>query len=909
MEINHLLFSNNLSGLPAKKLKGIRFDFLWYPLCLGILILFACCGKNEKDQGAVTLKRDSHRLELENGRVRLVLALDSPVIIQTFFARDTDDWKQVASAVSGNEKQTDSVLPLYKKGLGAADAYRMMVNEGLHDVKVIDETKDSVRILLTGSLNQNTIEEILVLKRGSDFFHVEIGATLTKEPKLEYLLSSFLFSLPGTPDFAFVPSVKRADDDVIADRKFFAPAAIVEKDGFMMALVPDLNEINQHIVYAKGARPQRHPRVFAVPIDTNKISFPSALDLNLHSGISEQPLVSYGMMDFWVEQHLYWRHENGHQIRELSGNQLHYGFDLFLDANVEKTRGYQRISSFLWEKYGTHYFQMPRPQVMPFSDYAKLCYPASFAYQGYDVGKASDILHLFITQRKGHPELASWQEWTDHGVAMGALRLSAPQWYQFLYNTPWWNNACDATGIYFWGRKLKDSTLIDKARRIINFTLSAPQTGGIFPSLYDLNKKTWIKSLWTMPMDNYNPDSTATYFDWDHGSYQTAAASETAGFLLQYKNTCEDNPGILPYVRRYAEFLTEHIPQDGCVPGWFNDKLEALPSLKWNADGGAHIWVLSELYKITHEKKWLEGAEKIAHFMMDSVMPRQKWYDFETFYSCAVKPESFFDKYTGQYPANTMSVAWALEGFASLYEADQNKVWLAAAEACADYSIFYQAVWAPHFIITAYPFGGFSSQNSDGEWLDQRSSRFANGLVRIGLLSHRQDLVERGVASAKASLTLINSPLSIKNDVYKYPNYPLGLGPENIDHEGFPQMPLRSGPSWCEVGGLAAVAQVMNQLGSAYIDFQENIGVGVDGVSVVSQQLKDQKINITLKSLLAGLKVPYDKAFGIDLHITGLPAQNYQLILNDSPAQSLTAKELASLPVTIYPDGRIAVNK
>jgi hypothetical protein len=418
-----------------------------------------------------------------------------------------------------------------------------------------------------------------------------------------------------------------------------------------------------------------------------------------------------------------------------------------------------------------------------------------------------------------------------------------------------------------------------------------------------------MNSLWNPPLENYDPNKTATYFNWDTSVYQTSAASETAGFLLQYRKACEDNPGIIPFVRRYGDFLIQHLQPNGCVPEWFTKKLEALPSLKWNADGGTHMWVLSELYKATHDIKYLQAAEKIARFMIEEVLPRQKWYDFETFYSCAVKPETFFDERTGQYPANTMSVCWALQGFASLYEADQNQDFLSAAEACADYSIFYQAVWAPHYIITAYPFGGFSSQNSDAEWLDQRSNRFANGLVRVGLLSHRQDLIERGVAAARASLTLINHPLLIQNDVYKYPNYPIGLGPENIDHEGFPQMPLRSGPSWCEVGGLAAAAHILNQLGGAYIDFKENIAVGVDAVSLMGHTLKNQKITIKMKSLLAGLNVPYKQAFTIELHIAGLPDQNYKLSLNEGPEFAFTEKELERLPVTVYPDGRMVINK
>jgi hypothetical protein len=916
MEMGVCFLPNQLNDWPKGQYFGcvnlvdLRFMKI-YSVAIALLaassLLSGCTGG--ADGEAVVLKQTSHGVELGNGRVRVVLNTDSPVVSQTYFARANDGWKEVAAALNGPGEQGGKVMPLYRKGLGAADQYRLMANEGFRSVKVVKQTGDTIELSLTGEINGNSIEQTVELDRGNDFFHIEVGLGLNKEPILEYLLSALIFELPGDPDYQFVPSVKRADDDLIGDRKFFAPAAIVEKDGFMLALVPDLDLINQHIVYAKGARPQKHPRIFAVPLDTNKISFPTGLDLNLHPGVTSQPLISYGLIDYWVEQHLYWRHDNGNQARVLSDKSLRYGFDLFLDSGVPKTRGYQRIATYLWERYGSRYFQLPKPQVMPFSGYAKLCYPATFSYEGYDVVKDPGTNWPETRQRQGHPELATWQQWVEKGVPMGGLRLSAPQWYQFLYNTAWWNNACDATGIYYWGKRSGDTSLTEKARRIINFTLSAPQRDGIFPSLYDINKKNWIPSLWTPPLQNYDPNKAASYFDWDHGVYQTASASVTAGYLLLYRKTCEDNPAILPYVRRYADFLIAHLQPNGCVPAWFSQNLEPLPSLKWNADGGVHIWVLSELYKATHEAKYLEAAKKIASAMIADVMPREKWYDFETFYSCAIKPETFFDPYTGQYPANTMSVYWAIDGFASLYEAEQDKTWLDAAEACADYSIFYQAVWAPHFIITAYPFGGFSSQNSDGEWLDQRSNRFAGALVRVGLLSGRQDLIERGVAAMRASFTLANTPQSVKNNVYPFPNFPVGLGPENIDHEGFPQMPLRSGPGWCETGGLSAAAQVMDQLEGAYIDLQHHIGVGVDGVTVVSDTLKDHAIHIEMRSLLAGLPVPFDQPFVIGLHVKGLADESYMLTLNDGPAKAFSGKELENLPVTVYPDGKIEVTR
>ena len=71
-----------------------------------------------------------------------------------------------------------------------------------------------------------------------------------------------------------------------------------------------------------------------------------------------------------------------------------------------------------------------------------------------------------------------------------------------------------------------------------------------------------------------------------------------------------------------------------------------------------------------------------------------------------------------------------------------------------------------------------------------------------GNLTGRQDLMERGVAAMRATLAILTEPRTQAN------NYPTanidpssgrpfvahGLEPENVDHEGIPQLPARSGP-------------------------------------------------------------------------------------------------------------------
>jgi hypothetical protein len=279
---------------------------------------------------------------------------------------------------------------------------------------------------------------------------------------------------------------------------------------------------------------------------------------------------------------------------------------------------------------------------------------------------------------------------------------------------------------------------------------------------------------------------------------------------------------------------------------------------------------LSELYLATHEGRYLQGAKRMAQMLLEEVLPHQRWADFEAFYSCAVKPETFFDERTGQWPCNTMSVSWALQGFLSLHEATQAKTYLDAAEATADFASLFQAVWSPHFVITAYPFGGISSQLGDAEWLDQRAHRFADPFVRIGLLTGRQDLIERGVAAARSCLTLGSHPRHLGNGIYTHADFPFGLGPENVDHEGFPQRPLGSGPSWNTVGGLAGIAHVLNRLGGAYVDCQAGIAIGVDGLKVAGFKKTGRTLRLELEDQLAELPLCYDQPFTTELRLAGL---------------------------------------
>lgn len=138
--------------------------------------------------------------------------------------------------------------------------------------------------------------------------------------------------------------------------------------------------------------------------------------------------------------------------------------------------------------------------------------------------------------------------------------------------------------------------------------------------------------------------------------------------------------------------------------------------------------------------------------------------------------------------------------------------------------------------LTARVFGGMRSQNTDAEWLDMRSTVDAEALIRVGNLTGRQDLMERGVAALRSCFALLTENRTQANGVYPVPQVKgratvlFGTEPENVDHEGAPQLPGRSGPDWGEVGCLSAAAHILRQFGGAFVDVTRGLCVGVDGV-------------------------------------------------------------------------------
>ncbi|MDH3709564.1 MAG: hypothetical protein OER04_06730, partial [Cyclobacteriaceae bacterium] len=251
-----------------------------------------------------------------------------------------------------------------------------------------------------------------------------------------------------------------------------------------------------------------------------------------------------------------------------------------------------------------------------------------------------------------------------------------------------------------------------------------------------------------------------------------------------------------------------------------------------------------------------------------------------------------------------------IEGFAALYRATDEDHVLKLGEKCVDYVTFTQACWDPHFIYTAFPFGGFSVDNADNAtFLDARQAEMVRPFIWYGMQLSRQDLIERGVAAARSSVVLINHPRHKSNNIYRHTNiYPYGLGPENIDHEAHPQSAMRTHPSWGEGSGVfTGLAEAGRGLGGIYVDFEKNLNVGVDGLRIESANREGNEIHLKIVSMLALLDEPWDKEFSTELKIVGLSEGDYKVILNDVYVGDISIEKGQKHWINIQPDGEIKI--
>lgn len=766
--------------------------------------------------------------------VQLALTREGGVVAERLFARDGAGKMRLVLGSPGLAARAAG------PDSGAVQGARKGLYTGVPDLGFTEwatrREGEGRLVVLTAKSSLGTLEKRVFVPDRGRTIHVELIADFgVKRTQLHALLLSYAFLPDGRgelPDSTFLPGLRPLDDNVCGDHFFRAPAAVAQRGPLAAILAPDVEVLAENR-----------------PMET-------VLDLDAKNGVCDATLLTYGFCANRLSGHVRFSTDSS-LLRNVPGR-LRLAADLILDAQAEPYAAYEQAADYAWAKYGHRYFERVKPQMAPFADYARLCYPAA------------------ISGGHGVPAEPGWFETTIDGMVCGGIPSGWGYQQGWVSWQCWFNQLRSAWGLHWWGARLKRADWTEKSNKMLNLALAAPMDRGACPTTYQFREKRWKGTL-------IAPDPRC-YYDLTNMAWKGI-------WLLRWLDfkDCPRREEIVAQCLAMAQRMIDSQNADGSFPTWLDKDLKVVPILDPSAQSALPAWFLAELAGRAEIKDralggapWLAGetqagpaavvaldrARRAADFLVKNVVDQQRYYDFETFFSCSPKEclqrdgkiddVAMHDPHSLCPPQNTLCMQWTAEALMAVSrrsstpeEGGYRRAALKALEMMA----LYQNAWDISYRIVAYDFGGFGVQNSDGEYNDARQAQFGCTLADFGAELGRQDLFERGVAATRASLTLINSPLHAKYDIYPNPNYPLGLEPENDGHGGSDQQNGRSGFDWGEGSGLASMAWLLDKYGSGYVHDDPTNGweVGIDGInlsplgdasSLMPETLRDMEVEI-----------------------------------------------------------------
>jgi len=751
---------------------------------------------------------------LENGAIKLSLVQQGQAYTESFYAKGVNGWQLVLQ--NGSQFRPDPVL----KATGTRPSKT--------SIEKIEQQDGLSSVVLKTQSGVHTWTKTITMRKDEPFVHIAMHDSISGFSKVDYFLSTYSFLPDGKKyleykplDFVFTPQLRPEPDEVIADHTFRSPALMMQEGNIFAALLPDIHSID----------------------GKNRV-LKSAADMQVET--VSAPFFSFGLMN-WVRKkgHVYYSHTDSLAV-DVSDTSLSFGYYLYISATSPPNSGFQDVVRLEWDHFGHPNSVKPvGPQSQPFSSYI---HKAWYEY-------LSQISLSTTYQAKPVTLLRQGRlAWSN------SLPKSADDdsWFNV-----WFNSLRTAYGMYLYGRQVQDAGLLKQAEGVLNLALLAPQNGGISPSVFYVDS---IGGHWVADHAWGGIDS-GKYLPMFHNAW-------TNYWLLQWSDilpTRKDE--ILRYAGHFAEFLLAHQHQSGVIPSWY-DPITLEPAEIFrneNAETAGAALFLAELSSRTKDQRYLRAAEKAMNYIVTSILPENKWFDFETFFSCSRKPVGFFDSYTQQHPQNTLSIFMAAEACCSLYRLANESRYKQIGTAILDYLCLYQQVWSPQWLSREL-FGGFGVQNTDGEWSDSRQGYFAVTLIHYYELTKQREYFERGVAALRAMFSLFESDTSPRTA-------------ENYAHGAYDQLAGTTGIHWGTGSSVVSIHILRRQYGDAFINVQQGWGVGIDGCRFGDVSVKGNDIRFSLHDVVSSPRKSLLK-FG------DLLSDFYRVSMNGTSLGEFSRKEL-----------------
>lgn len=618
----------------------------------------------------------------------------------------------------------------------------------------------------------------------------EVRVQLSWHINLESVRSRYLYAPEGLPyaavkplDLVYTPNLRPREHDVIGDHRFHAPAVVLQKGSLGFAFLPDIGPL-------KSQRTRR---------------MKTALNYDVLAGT--HPVVEYGYLDWQGRDHVYYEHLPGTAVA-LSNQELVYGFVLMGSGEAEPASSHRPVARYYhgWD-LAPALRERPGQQLRPFEEWERHAwheYGEQYWWQAEIHGQAVGDLSSrreFVPGRLWHPTLPDG--WFNH-------------WFQSLRT---------ALGMFHSGRHLGDGRLMERARRVLNLCLLAPRRDGAFP----------VVAYWDGAKGRlyWEKDNTwAGLPNW----YHSFDMCWTGYWLLAWHEALHGaDERILPRCRALGDFLLRSQLASGCIPSFYDGDLT--PNLRYlyddNAETAGCAVFLFRLHAATGDTTYLDGASRAMAYIRDQVVPLNRWYDFETFFSCSPKPVDTVCPHTDQLPQNNLSIIQACLGFLLWHQATGDPGHLAMGERLLDYLSLFQQAWSPPWL-TPDLLGGFGTQNTDAEWSDARQCYAADLYFAYYEQTGKREYFERAVAALRATFP-----------VAPYENWAHRLDDVHGSWTGI---------HWGTGSAVTSFVLARPRYGDAFVDARAGWGVGVNGCTVERVALHENRLDVRIRAAFAATK-------------------------------------------------------
>jgi hypothetical protein len=722
---------------------------------------------------------------------------------------------------------------------------------------------------------------------------------LGEAAKIEALLSSFNFAPRGKNyaeirplDFVWTPNLRPQPNDIIADHVFRSPALMLQKDSLFVALIPDLSYLARHRAMPLALDFQL-PQLNHADSTGRSTQADSVMQRLAALGAGHAaPLLSFGFWPWKTRDHVYYQPDSA-RAPVLQNAEISYAYYLWLDhraapffksAPAKKTGAnayaFRRVVDFIWEKF-------------------------SPPYRRDNIGALPGTLDQMAQRAWKQYAEQTWLETTINGRPVGGMKSNRLAWSNRLpenanndvWFNSWFQTLRTAYGMYLYGKRNRDreAPLMERAEKVLNLALSAPNESGLFPSIYYFSPRpaenreskseapisaavVGLPEKKTAPPEKHNWIGDEDWAGFGNDYNHTFDASWTGYWLLQWADQLpQRRQEIFAFCRNYADFLVKWQQPSGVIPSWFhrNDNQPRAEFFNENAETAGSALFLAELYGRVKEPRYLDAAVKAMDYVTREILPANKWFDYETFLSCSRKPFDFFDATTGQFPQNTLSMNQAAKAYLTIHKLTGNGVYLQHGAHVLDYLLLYQQVWSPPFL-SRNLLGGFGVQNTDGEWSDARQAYFAETLMDYFEATGKRAYFERAAEALRSTFALFHrdSPIAYENWAHGG-----GDGPGAI-----------TGIHWGTGSAATSFELLRDRMGDVYINFGETPNssnknpaeksqpwtCGVNALWVENLKISADTIRFNLVSPRAWGRRAWIK-FG------NVPPGRYRVQINDEP--------------------------